>query len=53
MPTSDIYKKQPDVNGNIHAIRLPASSAVLNESANNAPIMPPKAVINCDIAACL
>ncbi len=44
IPTNEIYKNPPLVNGNIHEVTSPASLAELYDKANIAPINPAKAV---------
>lgn len=46
IPTRAIYKKPPLVKGNIHDVRSPACSALLNERAKIAPDTPAVAVIS-------
>ena len=46
IPTNDMYKKPPLVNGNIHEVTSPASLAELYDNANIAPNKPANAVAN-------
>ncbi len=52
MPTNDMYKNPPLVNGNIHDVTSPASLADEYDNANIAPNNPANAVANCEQAAC-